>query len=213
MNDERKKPKMRSVNVASNHMLRPFRIVQERGASRGFSLLETMLASFLATLLGMLLAMSCATFGRPALEVDARARITQEGILAAQSIACDLGGYLADSAGRIGTTATAAQYSFDDWDLSSGSALVLKYYGPNSSDPTTESQVTYKLSGNQLVRDDTATGNTTIIASYVTAFSVSQDPDIAALALIEITVMFRYFSATFTLIGVKPTALIGVSPT
>ena len=65
--------------------------------------------AFLATILGLLLAMSCATFGRPALEVDARARITQEGILAAQSIACDLGGFLADSSGRTGTS---SQYDF-----------------------------------------------------------------------------------------------------
>jgi hypothetical protein len=38
----------------------------------------------------------------------------------------------------------------------------------------------------------------------VTAFSVTANPDNTSQALIQITVAFRYFSATFTLIGVSP---------
>jgi hypothetical protein len=168
-------------------------------ARRGFSLLDAVLASFLATLLGMLLAMSCATFGRPALEVDARARITQEGILAAQSIACDLGGFLADTAGRTGTS---SQYAFSSWDLSQGSVLVVYFQGANPPDLIA---ITYELSGNQLVRYDSQSGVTTTIAKYVTGFSVAPYPDNASQALIQITISFRYFTATYTLIGVPPT--------
>jgi hypothetical protein len=168
-------------------------------ARRGFSLLDAVLASFLATLLGMLLAMSCATFGRPALEVDARARITQEGILAAQSIACDLGGFLADAAGRTGTP---SQYKFSGWDLSQGNVLILNFQGASPTNPIV---ITYQQSGDQLVRYDSETGVTTSIAKYVTGFSVAPYPDNASQALIEFTVSFRYFTATYTLIGVPPT--------
>jgi hypothetical protein len=165
---------------------------------RGFSLLDAVLASFLATLLGMLLAMSCATFGRPALEVDARARITQEGILAAQSIACDLGGFLADAAGRTGNS---SQYVFSGWDLSQGNVLVLNIQGAS---PTDLIAITYQQSGDQLVRYNSETGVTTSIAKYVTGFSVAPNPDSAGQALIQITISFRYFTATYTLIGVPP---------
>jgi len=157
------------------------------------------MASVLATVLGLLLATSCATFARPALEVDARARITQEGILAAQSIACDLGGFLADSSGRTGTS---SQYQFSGWDLTQANALVLNYQGATSTDLVS---VTYQLSGNQLVRYNSASGVTTTIATDVTGFSVGPNPDNASQALIQITVAFRYFTATYTLIGVSPT--------
>jgi hypothetical protein len=170
-------------------------------ARRGFSLVDAVLASFLATLLGMLLAMSCATFGRPALEVDARARITQEGILAAQSIACDLGGYLPDAVGRTGTS---SQYVFSGWGLSQGNVLVLNFQGASAS-PTDSIQITYQQSGDQLVRYDSETGVTTSIAKYVTGFSVAPYPDNTSQALIQITVSFRYYTATYTLIGVPPT--------
>ncbi len=69
----------------------------------GITVTEMVVATGLATLLMMLLATTWATFGRPALEVEARARIEQEGILAAQSLACDFGGFLADTPGRTGT--------------------------------------------------------------------------------------------------------------
>jgi hypothetical protein len=189
---------MHSGDVARPIALRPRRLNQDGRRRRGSSLVETVLAAFLATILGLLLAMSCATFGRPALEVDARARITQEGILAAQSIACDVGGFLADSSGRTGTS---SQYSFTGWDLSQGDALVLNFQGATPSDLIV---ITYQQSGNQLVRYNSSSGITTTIASYVTAFSVAPNPDNTSQALIQITIAFRYFSATYKLIGVSP---------
>jgi hypothetical protein len=184
--------------VATPTNTRRIRSLHEGRRRRGSSLVETVLAAFLATILGLLLAMSCATFGRPALEVDARARITQEGILAAQSIACDLGGFLADSSGRTGTS---SQYSFTGWDLSQGDALVLNFQGATPGDLIV---ITYQQSGNQLVRYNSASGITTTIASYVTAFSVAPNPDNTSQAFIQITIAFRYFSATYTLVGVNP---------
>src|SRR6516164_8231331 len=125
------KPKMLRLRHVRKQMLQQCHTARVSSARRGFSLIETMLTSILAALLGVLLGMSCATFGRPALEVDARARIAQEGILATQSLACDLGGFLADTSGRSGSL---NQYVFVNWDLSSGNALVLNYYGATTSD-------------------------------------------------------------------------------
>ena len=90
-----------------------------------------MVASILAALLGLLLALSCASFGRSALEVESRGRIAQEGVLAAQSIACDFGGYLADSSGRAGDL---TQYSLTSWDVSQPDLLILYFQGTSSSD-------------------------------------------------------------------------------
>jgi len=173
-------------------------------------MLESLLASVLATMLGMLLATSCATFGRPALEVDARARIAQEGILAAQSIACDLGGFVTYSSSSGQKPGTSTAYAFTGWDLSQGSVLFLNYQGATSNDsPVT---VTYQVivdpvkpSANRLVRYDSLTGVWTTIATGVTAFTVEPNPDNPSQALIQITVAFRYFTSTFTLIGVPPT--------
>jgi hypothetical protein len=158
-----------------------------------------MVASVLAALLGLLLALSCASFGRSALEVESRARIAQEGILAAQSIACDFGGFLADPPGRAGDL---NQYSFTSWDISQSNVLILYFRGATMSDVVV---VTYEQNGDQLLRSNQSTGMTTTIARHVTAFSVGPNPENAAQAQIIMTITFRYFSATYTLYGISPT--------
>jgi hypothetical protein len=152
----------------------------------------------LASLLMSLLGMSWTTFGRPAQQVEARARITQEAILAAQSLACDLGGYLPDSPGQIGTK---DQYQFVDWDLSNSQVLLLNFQGANPGDVVV---INYQLHGSQLVRTISSSGISTTIATGVTGFSVAQDPNSAGQALIQITVAFRSYATTITLIGVPP---------
>jgi hypothetical protein len=165
---------------------------------RGTSVTDMVIGSILATLLGMLLATACATFGRPALEVEARARIEQEAILATQSIACDLGGFLADPPGRTGTL---GHYPFVDWDLSNGNVLLLNFQDTATQDLVV---ITYELQGNLLVRSNSSTGVSTTIAKYVTNFSVAPAQDNASQASIQFTIAFRYFTATYTLIGVSP---------
>jgi hypothetical protein len=178
-------------------MIRPGRCARP-SRRRGYSVTEMVIASVLATLLGVLLASACATFGRPALEVEARARITQEAILAAQSLACDLGGFLADTPGRTGTL---SQYQFVDWDLSQGNVLLLNFQGASSGDLIV---ITYQLQGNLLLRSNSATGVTMTVANYVTSFSIEPDPNNGSQARIQFTISFRYFTATYTLIGVSP---------
>jgi prepilin-type N-terminal cleavage/methylation domain-containing protein len=166
---------------------------------RGFSLIETMVASVLAALLGLLLALSCASFGRSAVEVESRARISQEGILAAQSIACDFGGFLADSPGRAGTL---AQYSFTNWDSSQGNVLVIYFQG---STPNDLIAISYEMTGSRLVRTNSSTGTSTTIARYVTAFSAEPSQSNPSQVQIQITITYRYFKSTLTLIAESPT--------
>jgi prepilin-type N-terminal cleavage/methylation domain-containing protein len=165
---------------------------------RGFSLIEFVVAIVLTTLVMMLLGITWMSFGRPAVDVEARARIQREGILAAQALACDLGGYLPDSPGQTGTL---SQYQFADWDLSNSSVLLINFQGANSGDVIV---VSYQLEGNKLVRTNSSTGVTTTVAAYVTGFSVAPDPSNSNWALIQITVTYRYFTSTFTLVGVTP---------
>ena len=179
-----------------------------RGRRRGFSLMEMIVASLLASLLGILLAQTCATFGRNALEVEARARIAREAILATQSLACDLGGFLAASPGRTGTL---SQYQFGSppWDLSQGtppgSILWLNFQGASPGNPIVI-KYEWLAEGNQLVRFDSSTSVTTTIANHVTGFSVEPEPANSANVQITITITFRNFTATYTLIGVNPTS-------
>jgi prepilin-type N-terminal cleavage/methylation domain-containing protein len=179
-----------------------------RNCRRGFSLMEMIVACALASLLGLLLAQACATFGRTALEVEARARIAREAILATQSLACDLGGYLADSPGRTGTL---TQYPFGapPWDLSQGSPpgsiLWLNFQGASPGNPIVI-KYEWLATGNQLLRFNSSTNVTTTIANYVTAFSVEPEPGNSANVQITMTIAYRNFTATYTLIGVSPSS-------
>jgi prepilin-type N-terminal cleavage/methylation domain-containing protein len=165
---------------------------------RGFTLTEMVVAAVLTTLVMMLLAVTWMSFGRPALEVEARARIEQEGILAAQALSCDLGGFLGDGPGRTGTL---SQYPFVDWDLSNSDILLVNFRGASSGNVVV---ISYQLQGDQLIRSNSATGVTTTIARYVTRFAVGPYSENSNWAQVQITVAYRYFTSTFTVIGVTP---------
>ncbi len=180
-----------------------------RAAARrraGMTLTEMVVASALASLLMVLLATTWANFGRPALEVEARARIEQEGILAAQSLACDFGGFLADTPGRTGiyvdNSLNAYQASTPPWNVSTPGVLILNFYGATTSDVIA---ITYQLEGNLLVRTNSSTGASTTVARYVTAFSAVANPENSSQVQIAITIAYRNFTSTFTLIGVAAT--------
>ena len=167
---------------------------------------EMVVATGLATLLMILLGTTWAAFGRPALEVEARARIEQEGILAAQSLACDFGGFLADAPGRNGAMQTGVaspyQASSPPWDVSNPGVLLLNFYGASTTDAIV---ISYQLEGNVLVRTNSSTGVSTTVARYVTNFSAAANPTNVNQVVITITITYRSFTSTFTLIGVPPT--------
>lgn len=175
------------------------------GVSRrraGTTLSEMVVATALGVLLMLLVATTWATFGRPALEVESRARIEQEGILAAQSLACDFGGFLADTPGRTGTMSVGAEnpYQFTGWDVSTPGVLLLNYYVASTPPVIT---ISYQLVGDQLVRTNSSTGVSTTVARYVTGFTAATDPNNANQVLITLTIAYRNFTTTFNLVGVS----------
>src|SRR5271166_1785509 len=94
---------------------------------RGFTIAEMVVAIFLTALLAVLMAAAAATFARPAAEVDGRTRLALEASMAAEALARDLSGYLADNSGVPGTL---TQYQFSNWiPASDGTMLVLNYQG------------------------------------------------------------------------------------
>jgi Tfp pilus assembly protein PilW len=169
----------------------------------GTTVTEMVVATALGTMLMMLVATTWTTFGRPALEVESRARIEQEGILAAQSLACDFAGFLADTPGRTGTMSVGAQnpYQFVGWDASNPGVLLLNFYGASTSAVIT---ISYQLEGNLLVRTNSSTGVSTTVARYVTGFSAAPVSNNVNQVVITLTITYRNFTSTFTLVGVSP---------
>src|SRR5271166_107206 len=114
---------------------------------RGFTIAEMVVTIFLTALLAVLMAAAAATFARPAAEVDGRTRLALEASLAAEALARDLSGYLADNSGVPGTL---TQYQFSNWiPASDGSLLFLNYQGTSPEPPVI---VTYQQQDYRLVR-------------------------------------------------------------
>jgi len=178
---------------------------------RGFTIMEMVVAIFLTALLAMLLAAAVATFARPATEVDGRTRLALEASMAAEALARDLGGYLADNSGVPGTL---TQYQFSNWNPSSdGTILFLNYQGTSPGPPYVI--VTYQQQDYRLVRTQLSNGVQTV-ARYVTGFLVQPDPNNPANIRIQVTLTYPdpssqrqipSFSGTYVLIGVPPPPL------
>src|SRR5271166_299813 len=186
---------------------------------RGFTITEMVIAAFLTAFLALLLATAVATFARPAAEVDGRTRLALEASLAAEALARDLSGYLADNSGVPGTL---AQYQFYNWYTSSdGSMLFLNYQGTSPGPPYV--LVTYQQQNYGLVRTLSNPVQSVVVASHVTGFNASLcNPDgtpnpAGSNVMIEITLTYPdpssprqgnpKFSGTYVLIGVQPPPL------
>ena len=99
---------------------------------RGFTIAEMVVAIFLTALLAVLMAAAAVTFARPAAEVDGRTRLALEASLAAEALARDLSGYLADNSDKPGTL---TQYQFHNWIPSSDGTILFLYYQGTSPGP------------------------------------------------------------------------------
>ncbi len=183
---------------------------------RGFTIAEMVVAIFLTALLAVLMAAAAATFARPAAEVDGRTRLALEASLAAEALARDLSGYLADNSGVPGTL---TQYQFYNMYTSSdGTILFLNYQGTSPGPPYV--LVTYQQQNNELVRTLSNPVQSVVVASHVTGFNASLcnadgGPNPAGSHVrIEITLTYPdpssprqgnpKFSGTYVLIGVPP---------
>ena len=187
---------------------------------RGSTIAEMVVAIFLTALLAMLMATTAVTFARPAAEVDGRTRLALEASLAAEALARDLSGYLADNSGNPGKL---TQYQFilnpntnpSTYFMISqnGTMLTLTY----QASPESQVIVTYQQENNELVR--TLGNQTVVVARHVTKFDLSlcnsdgtSNPTNGSSVQIAITLTYPdppsnrlpSFTATYVLIGEPP---------
>ncbi len=173
---------------------------------RGFSMAELIIAAFLTSLLGLLIGTAVATFVRPVVEIDGRARLAVEARLAAESLAQDLGGYLADGGGEPGDlTRYVCQ-----WPPDTAAGLSLGFTAADVVGPIV---VAYSVQDKQLRRRKTVGGvdEDVCVARYVSGFSAEMEPDQSAV-LIHLSLTYpdagaaasTYFSCTYQLVGVRP---------
>ena len=135
---------------------------------RAFTLVEVMVASALTLVLALILSACWVSLGRPLAGMIGRGRLVEEIDLANTSLARDLGGYLANDAGRLGDK---TQGPLIGWMQPLPNQLWLCFDGgpqPNGvahwGPPDTV--IIYRLDGDQLVRYD-QTANTTFTVARV----------------------------------------------
>ena len=120
-------------------------------------------------LLAVLLAAAVATFARPAAEVDGRTRLALEASLAAEALARDLSGYLADNSGVPGTL---TQYQFSNWFPHRTARCCFSIIRGPSPAPLSVI-VTYQQQNYGLVRTLSNAVQSVVVASHVTGFNAS----------------------------------------
>ena len=137
----------------------------------GFTLLEMMVVCFLTVLLGALLSVTWSGLCRPAADISSRACLTQEANLAAASFVRDLGGFLANPEGRIGTKYL---YPFVGRMQPGGTQLWLCFDGGASPNGDADwgrpdTVIVYYVQGSQLIRWDQNANTTYVVANHVSS--------------------------------------------
>ncbi|RUL84183.1 prepilin-type N-terminal cleavage/methylation domain-containing protein [Tautonia sociabilis] len=144
----------------------------------GFTLVEMACAVVLTGLLGVLLVSAWGAFGVPAVESYRRGRLAREAMMAAASLAADLGGSLPSPVGRYGGR---DEYALVSWRTTGGDDLELWFDGPPADGTTSHSlpdlAVIYWVDpvSSTLRRWDQATGTTTVVSSDTVAMAVETD--------------------------------------
>jgi len=182
----------------------------------GFTITEMVVTTFLAALLALLLAAAVATFARPAAEVDGRTRLALEASSVTESLARDLGGFLADVDYKPNSGPMPGK--LNDYKLIwppswNNNNLILNFQGQDPPPPTSVIiTYTYNPLDCQLVRSNSFTGtNSVVIARHVSNFHVGNNPDNRIQVTLELTYpdpqskrKYPRFKATYTLVGVPP---------
>lgn len=165
---------------------------------------ELIIATFLTSLLGLLIGTAVATFVRPVVEIDGRTRLAVEARLAAESLAQDLSGYLADGGGEPGDL---NQYKLQ-WPPDPTDGLSLSYTAADAGPVV----VSYSIQDQRLHRRKTVAGvdEDVCVARHVSGFSAAMESDESVILLLTLTYpdagagSSTYFSCSYKLIGVKP---------
>jgi prepilin-type N-terminal cleavage/methylation domain-containing protein len=169
---------------------------------RGFTLLEVTLVSGLMAVLALLLSSAWAAVGRPAADVIERSRLFAEMDMAVSALSRDLGGSLANPAGRLGTK---QQGPWNGWLNPGNDQLWLCFDGGNNPDKqpwgSLDTVIVYQKVSDRLVRTDQSAGTSFTVAKYLHAFDVTPSgPHIQ----IRLTFTYRDVTRTCTLLARHP---------
>jgi len=171
---------------------------------KGMTFLEVTIVSGLMVFLVVMLSAVWTGVGRPALDHVIRVRVLREMAAAADALARDLGGYLADPEARQDDL---RQYRWIDWQFTGGRLQLCYDAGdePNhQADWATPDKVIIyekEQEGENLLRTDQTNSKTTYIARYLTDFEVSEEEDHIRLSM---TFSHRGFERSCTLLFPKP---------
>jgi prepilin-type N-terminal cleavage/methylation domain-containing protein len=177
---------------------------------RGFTLIEMVVATFLIALLSMLLALSWKTFGVPAVDVEARARLALSANLAAAALAQDMRGYQVRLEGKTGPSDSIQVYrlyKFDSWQNSEDHVCLL-FKPENTASNLKLIAISYYVDSSTLVRKEVDTqavpevelpAMTTAVATHVKKLVV--DPTTNQ---VGITVSYWRYEGTYGFSAINP---------
>jgi hypothetical protein len=159
-----------------------------------------MLVSGLMSLLVLLLSGAWSGFGRPSADAIARCRVAQEANLAADALARDLGGSLADqSTGTRESGRLVGRLAVD------GCELWLCFDGePVDGQPdwaTPDTVIVYHVQEESLVRCDQHAVTSHVVADHVSQMQVSEQVDGVH---VELTFTCRDVTRTYSMIAKDP---------
>jgi type II secretory pathway component PulJ len=174
-------------------------------APAGFTVIEMTVAAAMLALLASLLGATWVGLCRPALESAWRCRLAQEANLAANALARDLGGTLANPEGRLGGLSDGV---FVARMVPTSTWLRLCFHGGSDANLSPkwgapDTVISYQLQANTLVRWDENSGAVVTIARDVSGFSVTPLEDNSGLA-ITLAFSYRGLSLTYDLVTVDP---------
>jgi prepilin-type N-terminal cleavage/methylation domain-containing protein len=177
-----------------------FRAVKP-GHPRGFSLVELMIVTTMTGVLVIMISGFWTSFGRSLADGVAQARTAGEATLALETLRRDLSGHLP---GAAAGSQPVGQY-VGRLVTDGGARLMLCFDGApangNADWAAPDTVVTYEMQNGQLVRLDQQTGGTFVVADRVDQFQVLDQGDRLR---IDLTVTFRDFTNTYTLIAQDP---------
>jgi len=169
-------------------------------APAGFTLMEVMLASGLMTVLVLMLSHTVTNLGRAAVDTSTRCRVTQESLLAMQSLARDLGGSLpgqitgSKRAGRLASMRAVRDPQL--WLCFDGEPL-----NGNADWADPDTVIRYERRDGRLLRTDRQAGTTVVVADTLDDMHVKKRADSV---VIELTFRHRDLTRTYTIVARVP---------
>jgi prepilin-type N-terminal cleavage/methylation domain-containing protein len=196
-------------------------MIRNRSQRDGFTLIEMAIATALTGLLGVLCLLSWKAFGVPAVDSYYRGRVAGEAIMAAASLATDLGGSLPPFGGPIGER---DDHRLVGWRLEQGNLELWYDGGQEATEPDPEGESSIFESPNHaiiysfqeapgttrgmLVRTDSRTGTSSVVATDLASMGVEIPFGSEERLILTLEFQYRIFNTShsrfYTFEAIKP---------